>query len=45
MIGIGLAEQSGLIGALLKSMVRMTPASMLTPAAVIYSSLYLYPMP
>ena len=34
MIGIGLAEQSGLIGALLKGMVLVTPRSLLTPAVI-----------
>lgn len=34
MIGIGVAERSGLIGVLLKSIVLVTPQSMLTPAVV-----------
>lgn len=34
MIGIGVAERSGLIGALLKSIVLVTPQSLLTPAVV-----------
>jgi len=34
MIGIGVAERSGLIGALLKSLVLMTPQNLLTPAVV-----------
>lgn len=34
MIGIGVAERSGLIGALLKGMVQLTPASLLTPAVI-----------
>ena len=34
MIGIGVAEKSGLIGALLKSVVQVTPQHLLTPAVV-----------
>ena len=34
MIGIGIAERAGLIGALLKGMVALTPQSLLTPALV-----------
>jgi aminobenzoyl-glutamate transport protein len=34
MIGIGVAERSGMIGALLKMMVVVTPASLLTPAVL-----------
>lgn len=34
MIGIGVAEQSGLIGALLKGMVLITPQTLLTPAVI-----------
>ncbi len=34
MIGIGVAERTGLIGALLKGMVAITPQSLLTPALV-----------
>lgn len=34
MIGIGVAERSGLIGTLLKGMVQLTPRSLLTPAVI-----------
>ena len=34
MIGIGVAERSGLVGALLKAIVLVTPQSLLTPAVV-----------
>ena len=34
MLGIGLAERSGLIGTLLKSLTRITPAALLTPSMV-----------
>ena len=34
MIGIGLAERTGLIGAILKTMVLVTPRSMMTPAVL-----------
>ena len=34
MIGIGVAERSGLIGAMLKAVVLLTPQSLLTPAVV-----------
>lgn len=34
MLGVGVAEQSGLVGSLLKRMVRATPARLLTPAIV-----------
>jgi aminobenzoyl-glutamate transport protein len=34
MIGIGVAERSGLIGALLKGMVQVTPRNLLTPAVI-----------
>lgn len=34
MLGVGVAEQSGLINALLKSAVKITPAKLITPAVV-----------
>lgn len=34
MLGVGVAEQSGLINALLKSAVKVTPAKLITPAVV-----------
>ena len=34
MIGIGLAEHSGLVGAMLKGLVQMTPSNLLTPAVI-----------
>lgn len=34
MLGIGVAEKTGLIGALLKSFMRVTPSSLLTPSLV-----------
>jgi aminobenzoyl-glutamate transport protein len=34
MIGVGLAEQSGLIGAMLKSLILVTPQKLLTPAVI-----------
>lgn len=34
MLGIGIAEKTGLIGALLKAMAKVTPQSLLTPAMV-----------
>lgn len=34
MLGVGIAEQSGLINALLKSTVRVTPAALITPMVV-----------